>query len=133
MSETYRQTADRVLGMLKRADGKAIGREKITMRRGVKFRDSNAKQKETARVVLPPIDVPASGKAVVKVKLPDHTGALRFMAVATDETAVGSDDAETILRHPATVMLSVPRFALGGDRFTVTAQLTAGFLQVAVP
>ena len=29
---------------LKRADGKAIGREKITMRRGVKFRDSNAKQ-----------------------------------------------------------------------------------------
>ena len=86
-------------------------------------RDSNAKQKETARVVLPPIDVPASGKAVVKVKLPDHTGALRFMAVATDETAVGSDDAETILRHPATVMLSAPRFALGGDRFTVTAQL----------
>ena len=86
-------------------------------------RDSNLKQKETARVVLPPIDVPASGKAVVKVKLPDHTGALRFMAVATDETAVGSDDAETILRHPATVMLSAPRFALGGDRFTVTAQL----------
>ena len=86
-------------------------------------RDSNLKQKETARVVLPPIDVPASGKAVVKVKLPDHTGALRFMAVATDETAVGSDDAETILRHPATVMLSAPRFALDGDRFTVTAQL----------
>ena len=86
-------------------------------------RDSNAKQKETARVVLPPIDVPATGKATVKVKLPDHTGALRFMAVAADEKAAGSAEMEMTLRHPATVMLSAPRFALGGDRFTMTAQL----------
>lgn len=86
-------------------------------------RDSNAKQKETARVVLPPVDVPATGKATVKVKLPDHTGALRFMAVAADEKATGSAEMEMVLRHPATVMLSAPRFALGGDRFRVTAQL----------
>lgn len=86
-------------------------------------RDSNANKKETARVVLPPIDVPATGSATVKVKLPDHTGALRFMAVATDEDAVGNADVEMVLRHPATVMLSTPLFAAGGDRFTMTAQL----------
>lgn len=86
-------------------------------------RDSNAKQKETARVVAPPVDVPASGRAVVKVKLPDHTGSLRFMAVAADERATGSADEELVMRNPATVMLSAPRFACGGDKFILTAQL----------
>lgn len=86
-------------------------------------RDSNAKQKETARVVVPPLDIPASGKAKVRVRLPDHTGSLRFMAVAANERSVGCADDELIMRSPATVMLASPRFACAGDRFTITAQL----------
>ncbi len=86
-------------------------------------RDSKSKQKETARVVLPPIDVPASGRATVKVRLPDHTGAMRFMAVAADEKSAGSADAELVMRNPITAMLSAPLFAAGGDKFTLTVQL----------
>lgn len=86
-------------------------------------RDSNAKQKETARVVLPPVEVPASGTAHVKVKLPDFTGALRFMAVATDEKAVGAGDTEMTVRQPATALLSAPRFVTAGDTFMLTAQV----------
>ena len=86
-------------------------------------RDSNSKQKETARVILPPIDVPASGLATVKVRMPDHTGAMRFMAVATDEKAMGSADAEIVMRNPVTAMISAPRFAAAGDKFTLTIQL----------
>ena len=86
-------------------------------------RDSKSKQKETARVVLPPIGVPASGRATVRVRLPDHTGAMRFMAVAADEKATGSADAELVMRNPITAMVSAPLFAAGGDRFTLTVQL----------
>ncbi len=78
------------------------------------------KQKQTARVILPCITVPASGSATVKVKLPDHTGAMDLFAVASGENAVGSGSSNIVMRKPATVTLSAPRYLAPGD----TAELT---------
>ncbi len=78
------------------------------------------KQKQTARVIVPCINVPASGSATVQVKLPDHTGAMDFFAVASGEDGVGSADSNIIIRKPATVTISAPRYLAPGD----TADLT---------
>ncbi len=78
------------------------------------------KQKQTARVIMPCISVPASGSATVQVKLPDHTGAMDFFAVASGEDAAGAAGSNIIMRKPATVTLSAPRYLAPGD----TADLT---------
>ena len=85
--------------------------------------DSNAEQRETARLVLPPVDVPTNGFATVSVTLPEHTGALRVMAVAGNEMAAGSSEDSVMMRNRISAMPTLPRFAVGGDTFTYTATL----------
>jgi uncharacterized protein YfaS (alpha-2-macroglobulin family) len=80
-------------------------------------------QLEPAIVVLPPVQVPQSGSKRIELKLPDHTGALRLMAIAFNATAVGSTDEEMRLHNPITVQLTAPRAVAPGDQFEVSAQV----------
>ena len=73
------------------------------------------KQKHSVRLIAPLIEVPSSGKAAVKVRLPDHTGELTFFAVASADDAVGSANSPVIMRKPVTVQISAPRFIAPGD------------------
>ncbi len=78
------------------------------------------KQKDTARVMLPPVKVPASGTASVTVKLPDHVGAMDVFAVASCDDAAGAESASIIMRNKVTVTASAPRYIAPGD----TAELS---------
>ena len=84
-------------------------------------RDGNARQVETARLALPPIVVSTNGRTVVKAKLPDYLGAMRFMAVAGSAEAAGSAEDTVVMRDTVSVVPTAPRFAAGGDRFDLTA------------
>lgn len=85
--------------------------------------ESQIMEKATVRFVLPPVDVGTNGHAVVKARLPDHSGALRIMAVAADELRAGSGEETLVVRAPVSVQASAPRFATGGDAFLFTAML----------
>ena len=85
-----------------------------------KLKFAKIKQKKTARLIAPPVHVPASGHAVVKLRLPDHSGAMKFYAVASSEDRVGSVMKELKMRNRISVMLSAPRFLAPGDSAMVT-------------
>ena len=84
---------------------------------------SMIKEKETVRIVMPPIEVGEDGVAKVDVAIPDHLGALRFMAIAAGREAVGSCEDSLVVRDKVSVLPAAPRFAAAGDRFTLTAQV----------
>lgn len=86
-------------------------------------RDSTLKQKETARVVMPLVEIPAGGETTVRMTMPDFTGALRVMAVAVDERRAGAATGELIVRDVASLFLNAPRCAVGGDRYELTAEV----------
>ena len=86
-------------------------------------RDSTLKQRETARVVLPLVEIPASGETTVRMKMPDFTGAMRLMAVAVDADRAGSAERTVVVRDAASLFLNVPRCAVGGDRFKLVAEV----------
>lgn len=93
-------------------------------RRNVRTRrDSTLKQRETARVVLPLVEIPASGNVTVPVKLPEFTGAMRLMAVAVDESRAGGATATVIVRDAASLFVNAPRSVTGGDRFELVAEV----------
>lgn len=73
------------------------------------------KQKEIARLALPPIQVPESGVAHSSVRLPDHTGALRFMLLASGDDAAGSTEKTMILRNTVSLTISAPEVLTPGD------------------
>ena len=91
-------------------DGAAMG-ERIA-------RLGDIKHDKDAVVVLDAVSVPESGTAEVEVELPDHTGAMRIMAVAAGKEAVGSESAVLKMRHKASALPRVPLFVSKGDRFT---------------
>ena len=86
-------------------------------------REASVKEKATARIVVPPVEVADDGTATVEVEIPDHLGALRFMAVAGNATSAGSTEETVAVRNPISVMPSIPRFASAGDRFMASATL----------
>ena len=86
-------------------------------------RDSTLKQKETARVVLPLVEIPAGGEVTVPMPAPDFTGAMRVMAVAVDDARAGAVAADMIVRDAASVFLNAPRCAVGGDAFEISADV----------
>ena len=86
-------------------------------------RESTLKQRETARVVLPLVEIPASGTVTVPLKLPAFTGAMRLMAVAVDETRSGGATSTVIVRDAASLFVNVPRVVTGGDRFDLVAEV----------
>ena len=73
------------------------------------------KQSQCAKVLAKVIDVPSSGKAIVKLKLPTHTGALDVFAVAVSDNKVGSSQADVILREAISVKTAAPRFLAPKD------------------
>lgn len=78
------------------------------------------KKKETAKLIAPPTIVPQSGKITVPIQLPDHTGAMRIMAVMSNDTLVGSGEYELKMRNPITVALTAPGAVAAGDEFQIT-------------
>ncbi len=65
------------------------------------------------------VRVGMDGMARIPVRVPDFEGQLRLMAVAYDNTQLGSADAATIVRDPVIADVALPRFLAPGD----TAQL----------
>lgn len=85
------------------------------------------RQDALARVVLPPIAVPASGEATVTLPLPPHfQGQLRIMAVASTagEGRMGSADTALIVRPDVTLQAASVRYGCEGDQADVTFTLT---------
>lgn len=104
-------------------DGTFGGDDMAGSARSLNISDSLLKGKTTVRFVLPPVEVGTNGHATVTARIPDHTGALRIMAVASDELRVGSAEESLVVRAPVSVLATAPRFAAGGDSFVLTASL----------
>jgi len=83
---------------------------------------SIVKMKEAVRLVVPAVPIPDTGSATVKVKIPDHSGALRFMAVASSPDAVGSEGREIIVRSPVGLTVSAPHVLAPGDEALITVR-----------
>lgn len=115
MSETYSQ----LFPNLKiRPDGTIGGGDDA----GSALKASLVKMKDAVRIVEPVVKIPDSGSATVKVRIPDHSGALRFMAVASSEDAVGSEDREIIVRTPVSLTVSAPRVLAPGDEAVISVR-----------
>jgi uncharacterized protein YfaS (alpha-2-macroglobulin family) len=65
-----------------------------------------------------------TGKATVKLDVPDYNGRLRLMAVAYDAANVGAAEAGLVVRDPVVALTSTPRFLAPGDRssFSLSVQ-----------
>jgi uncharacterized protein YfaS (alpha-2-macroglobulin family) len=63
------------------------------------------------------VRVDKHGRAVVPLTLPEFTGQLRLVAVATASQRLGVGAAQIFVRRPWLMRASVPRFALPGDQF----------------
>jgi len=83
---------------------------------------SLVKMKDAVRIIEPAVKVPESGSAKLNVKIPDHSGALRFMAVASSTDAVGSGDREIIVRTPVSLTVSAPRVLAPGDEAVISVR-----------
>ena len=118
MSETY----SRLFPNLKiRPDGTIGGGDAPEAAKSA-LAASLVKMKDAARVVVPVVKVPESGSATVKVKIPDHSGSLRFMAVASSSDAVGSGEREMIVRTPVSLTVSAPRVLAPGDEAVISVR-----------
>ncbi len=71
-------------------------------------------------VVVPLQTLQVSGSRTVQVKLPPHTGELRFMALAANQEQTGSGEAHIRLHHPISLQVTAPRVLAPGDTFTVS-------------
>lgn len=69
------------------------------------------------------VQVGADGVARIPVQVPDFEGQLRFMAVAYDDTQVGSAASDTIVRDPVIEDVSLPRFMAPGDSAQLAVSL----------
>lgn len=81
------------------------------------------KEKETVRLVVPEVNIGTNGTADIEVDIPDHSGALRFFAVAADELRSGGCEDSMVVRSPLGIAAGAPRFAAGGDEFALSATL----------
>ena len=116
MSETY----SRLFPNLKiRPDGTIGGGDDAAAKSALSA--SLVKMKDTVRLVVPAVAV-SNGTGKVKVKIPDHTGSLRFMAVASSPDAVGSGDREIIVRSPVSLTVSAPRVLAPGDEAVISVR-----------
>ena len=69
------------------------------------------------------VQVGADGKVRIPVQVPDFEGQLRLMAVAYDDTQLGSADAAMIVRDPVIVDVAMPRFLAPGDAAQLAVSL----------
>ena len=116
MSETY----SRLFPNLKiRPDGTIGGGDDAAARSALAA--SLVKMKDTVRIIEPAVAI-SNGTGKVKVAIPDHSGSLRFMAVASSADAVGSGEREMIVRAPVSLTVSAPRVLAPGDEAVITVR-----------
>ena len=84
-----------------------------------------------AIVVLKPIPIPEDGIIKTTMKLPDHLGSMRLMAVVSTTKAVGSAETSLIVRDVIDISASAPRAVAPGDRFTTTIMLLNNDLETS--
>ena len=65
----------------------------------------------------------ANGKATVDIDVPDFTGQLRLVAVASSDKALGAASEKLIVRREYSLRTSMPRFLLPGDETECSAVL----------
>ncbi|MCQ2402118.1 MAG: MG2 domain-containing protein [Lentisphaeria bacterium] len=68
------------------------------------------------------IKIDGTGMAQATVRLPNHTGAMRVMAVAVDAERTGSGEAELTMYRDATLRLATPRVVAPGDEFRISLE-----------
>ncbi len=69
------------------------------------------------------VKLDGTGKARVKLDIPDYNGRLRLMAVAYDSGNVGSAEAGLVVRDPVVALVSAPRFLAPGDQSSLSLSL----------
>lgn len=69
------------------------------------------------------VDVGRSGRARIRLDIPEFNGELRLMAVAWSRTGVGSADRKMTVRDRAPADLVMPRFLAPGDEAVITASI----------
>lgn len=79
----------------------------------------SARRVKTVALVSRVAHTDSEGFASVDFQVPQFTGKLRLMAVASAGPSSGSGEAATLVRSPLLVQSSWPRFAAPGDRFQV--------------
>jgi len=70
-----------------------------------------------------PVAFDASGKAVVRVDVPDFNGSLRLSALAFSADRFGNADGQVTVRAPLVVEPGTPRVMAGGDKARITIDL----------
>lgn len=69
------------------------------------------------------VEVGRTGKARIRLDIPEFNGQLRIMAVAWSKTGVGSADKKMTVRDRAPADLVMPRFLAPGDEAIITASI----------
>ena len=102
----------------------SIGGDKATAKSPLrKYQEDDAQLKDIAVAFAPAIKVGKNGKGKVTLNLPDHTGAMRIMAVAVSENAAGSADRLVTMRNAISLTLSAPNVVNPGDTFDVACSI----------
>jgi len=63
-----------------------------------------------------PVQLDASGKAIISFDIPQFNGTARVMAVAWSKTGVGHASSDLVIRDPVVVTASLPQFLAPGDK-----------------
>ena len=88
-----------------------------------KFRAEELQLKDIAAAFAPAVKIGKNGKGKVELSLPDHTGAMRIMAVAASGNAAGSAERQIVLRNKISLTLSAPNVVNPGDIFDVACSV----------
>ena len=84
------------------------------------FRGAGLKHRKPVAIVWSDIlTTDATGTLRLKITLPEHTGSLRWMAVAARDDTYGSAETLTTLSRPLLLETSAPAFAAPGDTLRV--------------
>lgn len=79
----------------------------------------SAKRVKPVALVSPVLHTDSAGMAHADFSVPQFTGKLRLMAVASQGPRFGSGETASLVRSPILVQSSWPRFAAPGDKFMV--------------
>ncbi len=84
-----------------------------------------------------PVEVGADGRAEIEIIRPAFNGAIKLMAVAWSDSAVGDATADVIAHDPVVVTASLPRFIAPGDESRLLLELVhadgpSGEMQMSV-
>jgi len=69
------------------------------------------------------VTVTEDGTAPVRFDMPEFNGTVRLMAMAWTATAVGSAEADVLVRDPVVVTASLPRFLAPGDQSRIRLEI----------